>query len=88
MDLMGPKERFSSAHSGWPKLKPWRVVLRTPMRLSSVRFAFANDVGLLAEEVDTNTGELLGSFPQAFSHIGLVDAAWAITEAERKQRER
>ncbi|HEY5171848.1 MAG TPA: glycoside hydrolase family 15 protein [Acidimicrobiia bacterium] len=46
--------------------------------------AFANDVGLLAEEVDTDTGELLGNFPQAFSHIGLVNAAWAISEAERR----
>jgi GH15 family glucan-1,4-alpha-glucosidase len=44
---------------------------------------YANDVGLLAEEVDPASGELLGNFPQAFSHIGLVNAAWAITEAER-----
>ncbi|MEV6489566.1 glycoside hydrolase family 15 protein, partial [Actinoplanes sp. NPDC051633] len=42
-----------------------------------------NDVGLLAEEVDPATGEMLGNFPQAFSHIGLVNAAWAISEAER-----
>jgi GH15 family glucan-1,4-alpha-glucosidase len=45
--------------------------------------AFANDVGLLAEEVDPHSGEMLGNFPQAFSHIGLVNAAWAISEAER-----
>ena len=44
--------------------------------------AFANDLGLLAEEADGATGELLGNFPQAFSHIGLVNAAWAITQAE------
>ncbi len=44
--------------------------------------AFVNDVGLLAEEVEPGSGELLGNFPQAFSHIGLVNAAWAISEAE------
>jgi GH15 family glucan-1,4-alpha-glucosidase len=44
--------------------------------------SYANDVGLLAEEVDPASGELLGNFPQAFSHIGLVNAAWAISEAE------
>ncbi len=44
--------------------------------------AYANDVGLLAEEVDPASNELLGNFPQAFSHIGLVNAAWAISQAE------
>jgi alpha,alpha-trehalase len=45
--------------------------------------AFVNDVGLLAEEVDPRSGELLGNFPQAFSHIGLINAAWAISQAAR-----
>ena len=44
--------------------------------------AHANDVLLLAEEVHPDTGELLGNFPQAFSHIGRVNAAWAIAQAE------
>jgi GH15 family glucan-1,4-alpha-glucosidase len=44
---------------------------------------YANDVGLLAEQVDPATGALLGNFPQAFSHIGLVNAAWAISRAEQ-----
>ena len=42
----------------------------------------ANDVGLLAEEAEPGSGELLGNFPQAFSHIGLINAAWAISQAE------
>ena len=35
------------------------------------------------EEVDPLTGELLGSFRQAFSYIGLVNAAWAIAQMEQ-----
>ncbi len=45
--------------------------------------ALVNEVGLLAEAVDPVSGELLGNFPQAFSHIGLVNAAWATSESER-----
>ena len=43
--------------------------------------AYANDLGLLAEEIDTASGEQLGNFPQAFSHIGLITAAWEIDKA-------
>ncbi|OQR63165.1 glucoamylase [Streptomyces maremycinicus] len=42
----------------------------------------ANDVGLLAEEYDPVTGRHLGNFPQAFSHIGLVNTALALFGAE------
>src|SRR5260370_13928741 len=40
--------------------------------------AYANDVGLLAEEVNPVSNELLGNFPHASIHIGLVHAACAI----------
>jgi len=46
--------------------------------------AAISDVGLLAEEVDPRSGEMIGNFPQAFSHIGLINAAWAIAQAKQR----
>jgi GH15 family glucan-1,4-alpha-glucosidase len=44
--------------------------------------AIRNDVGLLAEEYDPQTGRQLGNFPQAFSHLALVCSAYRLAEVE------
>jgi GH15 family glucan-1,4-alpha-glucosidase len=42
-----------------------------------------NDLGLLAEEWDPGSGRMLGNFPQAFSHVGLVNTALNLTSAAK-----
>jgi GH15 family glucan-1,4-alpha-glucosidase len=51
-------------------------------RLYAQLAGYANDLGLLAEEIDTATGEQLGNFPQAYSHIGLITAGYDIDQAK------
>ena len=48
--------------------------------------ALSNDVGLLAEEYDTRAGRQVGNFPQAFSHVALVNAALALDGAAKRDR--
>ncbi len=45
----------------------------------------ASPLGLYAEEFDVDTGRHLGNFPQAFSHLALLEAAGRIIAAERMQ---
>ena len=41
--------------------------------------ALRNDVGLLSEEYDPDEKRLLGNFPQAFTHVGLVNSAYNLS---------
>jgi GH15 family glucan-1,4-alpha-glucosidase len=44
-------------------------------RLLSLR----NDLGLISEEYDAERGRLVGNFPQAFTHIGIVETAFTLS---------
>ncbi len=48
--------------------------------------ALRNDVGLLAEEYDVGRKRLVGNFPQAFSHIALIGAAYALEDQGHEKR--
>lgn len=42
---------------------------------------YAGPAGLYAEELQPRTGTMVGNLPQAFSHVGLINAAWRLSEA-------
>ncbi len=70
----------------------WMVdVLCLSGRLQEARDVFeravrhVNHVGLMAEQFDPRTGEHLGNFPQAFSHLGLINSALCLAWAEGRE---
>jgi GH15 family glucan-1,4-alpha-glucosidase len=50
--------------------------------------ALRNDLGLLAEQYDTRAGRQVGNYPQAFSHIGLVNTAHNLARAAKPAHQR
>ena len=58
--------------------------LREAERLLNQLLKRANHLGLYSEEIDPATGEALGNFPQAYTHMGLITASVRLEEARRK----
>ena len=52
------------------------------VRLYERLLGLRNDIGLLSEEYDPAHDRLVGNFPQAFSHVGLVNSAFSLTTGE------
>jgi hypothetical protein len=53
-----------------------------------VLLARCNDVGLLSEEIDPLSGRMLGNFPQAYSHVGLINCALSLSRQTGPAEER
>jgi len=58
------------------------------VRLFKRLVGLANDLGLLSEEYDPRTERLVGNFPQAFSHVALVNSAYNLTRATKPVEQR
>jgi GH15 family glucan-1,4-alpha-glucosidase len=61
---------------------------RAARRLFKQLLALRNDLGLLSEEYDPREKRLVGNFPQAFSHIALINSATNLAHAAKPLRQR
>jgi len=57
-------------------------------RLFEHLLSLRNDVGLLAEEYDTSLGRMTGNFPQAFSHVALINTAHNLEKRDKPAEQR
>ena len=76
------KARSSRAPSGWSTTTSFMGRQEEAERLFERLLGLANDVGLLAEEYDPVARRQLGNFPQAFSHLSLVNTAYNLTRGQ------
>jgi GH15 family glucan-1,4-alpha-glucosidase len=58
--------------------------LKRARRLCEKLLSYASPLGLYGEEIDPETGRHLGNFPQAFTHLALINAAMHVIEAETR----
>ena len=72
----GPVERWRATRSDWlADVLALQGNYDEAAAIFERLLGLRNDVGLLAEQYDPAAGRLLGNFPQAFSHVGLINTA-------------
>jgi len=71
---------FSVCSFWWVEALAMMGELEQAVALFNRLLAYANPLGLFSEDIDPKTGQLLGNFPQAYTHVGLIHAAITIGE--------
>ncbi len=81
------RARSRSARSGWSPRSHSSASTRRARKLCEKLLSFASPLGLYAEEIDPASGRQLGNFPQAFTHLGLINAMLHVIAVEEDPRD-
>jgi GH15 family glucan-1,4-alpha-glucosidase len=79
-DLGETTSAFSVCSFWWVEALAMMGELEKAVGLFNRLLTYANPLGLFSEDIDPKTGQLLGNFPQAYTHVGLIHAAITIGE--------
>ncbi len=79
-DFGAPTSTFTICSFWWAEALALAGRLEEAIEVFERVCTYANPVGLFSEDVDPSTGRLLGNFPQAYTHVGLINAAITISE--------
>jgi GH15 family glucan-1,4-alpha-glucosidase len=71
---------FSICSFWWAEALAMMGELEKAIEVFQRLLSYSNPVGLFSEDVDPRTGQLIGNFPQAYTHVGLIHAAITIGE--------